>query len=128
MSQVSRSGVQTDRGTMDGLNLWSWAFGFPSSVSAGNKGLVSHLLSCSHSIPSFPIELDLYPIFFTFCPFCSRTLPIQQTTPYPFLFVQALKYECYLDSHLVRFLLRRAIGDVRIAHYFFWCVLNTDYT
>ncbi|KAM3622198.1 uncharacterized protein V6R79_021703 [Siganus canaliculatus] len=34
--------------------------------------------------------------------------------------VQALKYECYLDSPLVRFLLRRAIGDVRIAHYLFW--------
>uniref|UniRef100_A0A8C2AED9 Phosphatidylinositol-4-phosphate 3-kinase, catalytic subunit type 2 beta n=1 Tax=Cyprinus carpio TaxID=7962 RepID=A0A8C2AED9_CYPCA len=34
--------------------------------------------------------------------------------------VQALKYECYLDSHLVRFLLRRAIGDIRIAHYLFW--------
>ncbi|XP_030584785.1 phosphatidylinositol 4-phosphate 3-kinase C2 domain-containing subunit beta [Archocentrus centrarchus] len=34
--------------------------------------------------------------------------------------VQALKYECYLDSSLARFLLRRAIGDVRIAHYLFW--------
>uniref|UniRef100_A0A8B9RME8 Phosphatidylinositol-4-phosphate 3-kinase, catalytic subunit type 2 beta n=1 Tax=Astyanax mexicanus TaxID=7994 RepID=A0A8B9RME8_ASTMX len=34
--------------------------------------------------------------------------------------VQALKYECYLDSPLVRFLLRRAIGDVRIAHCLFW--------
>uniref|UniRef100_A0A4W4GEC9 Phosphatidylinositol-4-phosphate 3-kinase n=1 Tax=Electrophorus electricus TaxID=8005 RepID=A0A4W4GEC9_ELEEL len=34
--------------------------------------------------------------------------------------VQALKYECYLDSPLVRFLLCRAIGDVRIAHCLFW--------
>ncbi|XP_068598544.1 phosphatidylinositol 4-phosphate 3-kinase C2 domain-containing subunit beta [Brachionichthys hirsutus] len=34
--------------------------------------------------------------------------------------VQALKYECYLDSSLVRFLLRRAMGDIRIAHYLFW--------
>uniref|UniRef100_A0A665XAV2 Uncharacterized protein n=1 Tax=Echeneis naucrates TaxID=173247 RepID=A0A665XAV2_ECHNA len=34
--------------------------------------------------------------------------------------VQALKYECYLDSSLVRFLLRRAIGDIRVAHYLFW--------
>ncbi|XP_028432036.1 LOW QUALITY PROTEIN: phosphatidylinositol 4-phosphate 3-kinase C2 domain-containing subunit beta [Perca flavescens] len=34
--------------------------------------------------------------------------------------IQALKYECYLDSSLVRFLLRRAIGDVRVAHYLFW--------
>lgn len=40
--------------------------------------------------------------------------------------MQALKYECYLDSHLVRFLLRRAIGDVRIAHYLFWCVLYSQ--
>uniref|UniRef100_A0A3Q3WXX0 Uncharacterized protein n=1 Tax=Mola mola TaxID=94237 RepID=A0A3Q3WXX0_MOLML len=34
--------------------------------------------------------------------------------------VQALKYECYLDSSLVRFLLRRAMGDICIAHYLFW--------
>ncbi|XP_053562671.1 phosphatidylinositol 4-phosphate 3-kinase C2 domain-containing subunit beta [Bombina bombina] len=34
--------------------------------------------------------------------------------------VQALKYECYLDSPLVRFLLKRAISDLRITHYFFW--------
>ncbi|XP_072296201.1 phosphatidylinositol 4-phosphate 3-kinase C2 domain-containing subunit beta [Eucyclogobius newberryi] len=34
--------------------------------------------------------------------------------------VQALKYECYLDSSLVRFLLRRGIKDVRIAHHLFW--------
>uniref|UniRef100_A0AAV2MIJ5 Phosphatidylinositol-4-phosphate 3-kinase n=1 Tax=Knipowitschia caucasica TaxID=637954 RepID=A0AAV2MIJ5_KNICA len=34
--------------------------------------------------------------------------------------VQALKYECYLDSALVRFLLRRAIRDVRICHHLFW--------
>ncbi|XP_075869462.1 phosphatidylinositol 4-phosphate 3-kinase C2 domain-containing subunit beta isoform X2 [Nelusetta ayraudi] len=34
--------------------------------------------------------------------------------------VQALKYECYLDSSLVRFLLRRAVADVRIAHFLFW--------
>ncbi|KAM6980094.1 phosphatidylinositol 4-phosphate 3-kinase C2 domain-containing subunit beta [Aplochiton taeniatus] len=39
--------------------------------------------------------------------------------------VQALKYECYLDSPLVRFLLRRAIGDIRIAHYFFWLLKDT---
>ncbi|KAG7493730.1 phosphatidylinositol 4-phosphate 3-kinase C2 domain-containing subunit beta [Solea senegalensis] len=34
--------------------------------------------------------------------------------------VQALKYECYLDSSLVRFLLRRAIGDIRVSHSLFW--------
>ncbi|XP_028924891.1 phosphatidylinositol 4-phosphate 3-kinase C2 domain-containing subunit beta isoform X1 [Ornithorhynchus anatinus] len=34
--------------------------------------------------------------------------------------VQALKYECYLDSPLVRFLLKRAVCDLRITHYFFW--------
>uniref|UniRef100_A0A3Q4MG79 Phosphatidylinositol-4-phosphate 3-kinase, catalytic subunit type 2 beta n=1 Tax=Neolamprologus brichardi TaxID=32507 RepID=A0A3Q4MG79_NEOBR len=37
----------------------------------------------------------------------------------PQLVQQALKYECYLDSSLVRFLLRRAIGDIRVAHYLF---------
>lgn len=34
--------------------------------------------------------------------------------------VQAVKSECYLDSPLVRFLLRRAICDVRTAHFLFW--------
>uniref|UniRef100_A0A9L0REQ1 Phosphatidylinositol-4-phosphate 3-kinase catalytic subunit type 2 beta n=1 Tax=Equus caballus TaxID=9796 RepID=A0A9L0REQ1_HORSE len=34
--------------------------------------------------------------------------------------VQALKYECYLDSPLVRFLLKRAVSDLRVTHYFFW--------
>ncbi|XP_069798120.1 phosphatidylinositol 4-phosphate 3-kinase C2 domain-containing subunit beta isoform X2 [Narcine bancroftii] len=38
--------------------------------------------------------------------------------------VQALKFECYLDSPLVRFLLRRAIYDVKIAHYLYWLLKN----
>ncbi|KAM9675924.1 LOW QUALITY PROTEIN: phosphatidylinositol 4-phosphate 3-kinase C2 domain-containing subunit beta-like [Dama dama] len=33
--------------------------------------------------------------------------------------VQALKYECYLDSPLVRFLLKRAVSDLRVTHYYF---------
>lgn len=36
--------------------------------------------------------------------------------------LQALKYECYLDSPLVRFLMKRAICDLKITHYFFWWV------
>lgn len=39
-------------------------------------------------------------------------------SPLPLL--QALKYECYLDSPLVRFLMKRAICDLKITHYFFW--------
>ncbi|RMB99230.1 hypothetical protein DUI87_23963 [Hirundo rustica rustica] len=39
--------------------------------------------------------------------------------------VQALKYECYLDSPLVRFLMKRAICDLKITHYFF-CRLLKD--
>ncbi|XP_060131966.1 phosphatidylinositol 4-phosphate 3-kinase C2 domain-containing subunit alpha [Zootoca vivipara] len=35
-------------------------------------------------------------------------------------FVQALKYETYLDNALVRFLLARALGNIRIAHYLYW--------
>ncbi|XP_053153244.1 phosphatidylinositol 4-phosphate 3-kinase C2 domain-containing subunit alpha isoform X2 [Hemicordylus capensis] len=35
-------------------------------------------------------------------------------------FVQALKHETYLDNSLVRFLLARALGNIRIAHYLYW--------
>ncbi|EHB10535.1 Phosphatidylinositol-4-phosphate 3-kinase C2 domain-containing beta polypeptide [Heterocephalus glaber] len=40
--------------------------------------------------------------------------------------VQALKYECYLDSPLVRFLLKRAVSDLRVTHYFFCCLAYTE--
>lgn len=40
--------------------------------------------------------------------------------PCPLSPTQALKYECYLDSPLVRFLLKRAVSDLRVTHYFFW--------
>jgi len=34
--------------------------------------------------------------------------------------VQVLKYEPYLDSDLARFLLRRALKNQRVGHFFFW--------
>ncbi|OCT80750.1 hypothetical protein XELAEV_18027564mg [Xenopus laevis] len=34
--------------------------------------------------------------------------------------VQVMKYEQYLDNHLVRFLLKRALVNQRIGHFFFW--------
>ncbi|XP_073515143.1 phosphatidylinositol 4-phosphate 3-kinase C2 domain-containing subunit alpha isoform X2 [Phyllobates terribilis] len=35
-------------------------------------------------------------------------------------FVQAVKSEIHLDSDLVRFLLRRALSNVRVAHHLYW--------
>ncbi|XP_022781034.1 phosphatidylinositol 4-phosphate 3-kinase C2 domain-containing subunit beta-like [Stylophora pistillata] len=39
--------------------------------------------------------------------------------------VQALKYEIYHDSSLVRFLVRRALASVRVMHYLFWYLKDT---
>ena len=39
--------------------------------------------------------------------------------------VQALKYEIYHDSSLVRFLVRRSLGSVRVMHYLFWYLKDT---
>jgi len=35
-------------------------------------------------------------------------------------FVQALKYESYLECKLIRFLLKRAIMNQKIGHHLFW--------
>uniref|UniRef100_A0A8C0GFV7 Phosphatidylinositol 4-phosphate 3-kinase C2 domain-containing subunit alpha n=1 Tax=Chelonoidis abingdonii TaxID=106734 RepID=A0A8C0GFV7_CHEAB len=40
-------------------------------------------------------------------------------------FVQALKYETYLDNSLVRFILARALGNIQIAHCVYWLLKDT---
>ncbi|XP_063802520.1 phosphatidylinositol 4-phosphate 3-kinase C2 domain-containing subunit alpha [Pseudophryne corroboree] len=40
-------------------------------------------------------------------------------------FVQALKAEIYLDNSLVRFLLSRALGNIRVAHYLYWLLKDS---
>ncbi|XP_075694338.1 phosphatidylinositol 4-phosphate 3-kinase C2 domain-containing subunit alpha isoform X2 [Rhinoderma darwinii] len=40
-------------------------------------------------------------------------------------FVQAIKSEIYLDSSLVRFLLSRALGNIRVAHDLYWLLKDS---
>lgn len=37
-----------------------------------------------------------------------------------FVCAQVLKYEQYLDNPLARFLLKKALTNQRIGHFFFW--------
>ncbi|XP_041894243.1 phosphatidylinositol 4-phosphate 3-kinase C2 domain-containing subunit alpha isoform X2 [Corvus kubaryi] len=56
-----------------------------------------------------------------------ETLSDDELTDFLPQFVQALKYETYLDSALVKFLLARALGSIRIAHYLYWLLKDTLY-
>lgn len=56
-----------------------------------------------------------------------ETLSDDELTDFLPQFVQALKYETYLDSALVQFLLARALGSIRIAHYLYWLLKDTLY-
>ncbi|NXC65685.1 P3C2A kinase, partial [Anhinga anhinga] len=56
-----------------------------------------------------------------------ETLSDDELTDFLPQFVQALKYETYLDSALVKFLLARALGSIQIAHYLYWLLKDTLY-
>ncbi|XP_064922166.1 phosphatidylinositol 4-phosphate 3-kinase C2 domain-containing subunit alpha isoform X1 [Columba livia] len=56
-----------------------------------------------------------------------ETLSDDELTDFLPQFVQALKFETYLDSALVKFLLARALGSVRVAHYLYWLLKDTLY-
>uniref|UniRef100_A0A8C0UGU4 Phosphatidylinositol 4-phosphate 3-kinase C2 domain-containing subunit alpha n=1 Tax=Cyanistes caeruleus TaxID=156563 RepID=A0A8C0UGU4_CYACU len=56
-----------------------------------------------------------------------ETLSDDELTDFLPQFVQALKYETYLDSALVKFLLSRALGSIRVAHYLYWLLKDTLY-
>ncbi|XP_070560385.1 phosphatidylinositol 4,5-bisphosphate 3-kinase catalytic subunit beta isoform-like [Ptychodera flava] len=51
---------------------------------------------------------------------CLKDFSDEQLAQYPLQLVQALKYESYLDCDLARFLLRKALENQTIGHYFFW--------
>jgi len=51
---------------------------------------------------------------------CLEQIEDNELANYLLQLVQVLKYECYLDCDLVHFLLRRALTNQRIGHYFFW--------
>ncbi|XP_077998659.1 phosphatidylinositol 4,5-bisphosphate 3-kinase catalytic subunit beta isoform-like [Glandiceps talaboti] len=51
---------------------------------------------------------------------CLKDFSDEQLVQYPLQLVQALKYESYLDCDLARFLLKKALENQNIGHYFFW--------
>lgn len=50
------------------------------------------------------------------CVWCSDS----ELSQYLLQFVQALKYESYLECELIKFLLQRAIKNKKIGHHLFW--------
>ncbi|XP_030370722.1 phosphatidylinositol 4,5-bisphosphate 3-kinase catalytic subunit delta isoform [Scaptodrosophila lebanonensis] len=51
---------------------------------------------------------------------CLQNLKDEELLLYLLQLVQAIKHESYLDNELVVFLLKRALRNQRIGHYFFW--------
>ena len=49
-----------------------------------------------------------------------KYLTDDKLSQYLILLVQVLNYEQYLDNLLVRFLLKKALTNQRIRHFFFW--------
>ncbi|XP_054495677.1 phosphatidylinositol 4,5-bisphosphate 3-kinase catalytic subunit alpha isoform isoform X2 [Agelaius tricolor] len=49
-----------------------------------------------------------------------KSLTDDKLSQYLIQLVQVLKYEQYLDNQLVRFLLKKALTNQRIGHFFFW--------
>ena len=49
-----------------------------------------------------------------------NSLTDEALSQYLLQLVQTLKYEPYLDNELARFLLKRALGNKKIGHFFFW--------
>ncbi|XP_069182358.1 phosphatidylinositol 4,5-bisphosphate 3-kinase catalytic subunit alpha isoform isoform X2 [Procambarus clarkii] len=49
-----------------------------------------------------------------------KSLPDEGLFQYLLQLVQSLKHEPYLDSPLLRFLLRKALTNAKIGHFFFW--------
>lgn len=110
--QVSRPGGASHGCTVDRLPLRCRAAGLLAPARAGGwAGLPS---SSDGPAPGTPRQT----VFFRdIAWYRVRTV---NKAPCPLSPTQALKYECYLDSPLVRFLLKRAVSDLRVTHYFFW--------
>lgn len=56
----------------------------------------------------------------TFAVGCLESLSDSDVCLYLLQLVQVLKYECYLDTALIRFLLKKALNNSKIGHNFFW--------
>ncbi|XP_068168254.1 phosphatidylinositol 4-phosphate 3-kinase C2 domain-containing subunit alpha [Antennarius striatus] len=99
-----------------------------ASVPSWDWASIAHIHSLLHHWPPLPPVTALEMLESKFADTEVRSVAVSwiekssddELADYLPQLVQALKFECHLESALVMFLLSRAQGNINIAHYLFW--------